>query len=167
MWMIVELAKDSALLEAVREEVATTYVIDLETGKRTFDIQKLAILPLLQSVFTETLRLRMNFNIIRQVNEPFAVDGYTLKKGAMLQAPMMVAHYDEAVWGNAGHPASEFWAERHIKYVDETDGSGNVSRKRTFAMAGRPSSYFPFGTFAIPTFFPPHHPPDALFFPCD
>ena len=146
MWMIIELAKDPALLEAVREEVATTYVTDPETGKRTFDIQKLATLPLLQSVFTETLRLRMNFNIIRQVNEPFAVDGYTLKKGAMLQAPMMVAHYDEAVWGHARHPASEFWAERHIKYVDETDGFGNVVRKRTFAMAGRPSSYFPFGT---------------------
>ena len=162
MWMIVELAKDPALLEAVREEVATTYVTDPETGKRTFDIQKLAILPLLQSVFTETLRLRMNFNIIRQVNEPFAVDGYTLKKGAMLQAPMMVAHYDEAVWGNAGHPASEFWAERHIKYVDETDGSGNVCRKRTFAMAGRPSSYFPFGTLltlSIP------HSQKASFFP--
>ena len=151
MWMIVELAKDPALLEAVREEVATTYVTDLETGKRTFDIQKLAILPLLQSIFTETLRLRMNFNIIRQVNEPFAVDGYTLKKGAMLQAPMQVAHYDEAVWGNEGHPASEFWAERHIKYVDETDGSGNVGRKRTFAMAGRPSSYFPFGTVQTPS----------------
>ena len=150
MWMIVELAKDPTLLEAVREEVATTYVTDPETGKRTFDIQKLAILPLLQSVFTETLRLRMNFNIIRQVNEPFDVDGYTLKKGAMLQAPMMVAHYDEAVWGNAGHPASEFWAERHIKYVDETDDSGNVCRKRTFAMAGRPSSYFPFGTLLSP-----------------
>lgn len=146
--MILELAKDPALLEAVREEVATTYVTDPKTGERTFDIQRLATLPLLQSVFTETLRLRMNFNIIRQVKEPFAVDGYTLKKGAMLQAPMMVAHYDEAVWGTAGRPASEFWSERHIKYVEETDDPGNVSHKRTFAMAGRPSSYFPFGMFA-------------------
>lgn len=146
MWMILELAKDPTLLKAVREEVATTSVTDPETGERTFDTQKLATLPLLQSVFTETLRLRMNFNIIRQVKEPFTVDGYTLKKGAMLQAPMMVAHYDEAVWGTAGHAASEFWSERHIKYVEETDSSGNVSRKRTFAMAGRPSSYFPFGT---------------------
>ncbi|KAJ5113446.1 hypothetical protein N7456_001980, partial [Penicillium angulare] len=145
MWMILEIAKDPALLSAVREEVATTLTTDAETGSRTFDIPKLAVLPLLQSVFTETLRLRMNFNIIRQVKEPFSVDGYTLKKGAMLQAPMMVAHYDESVWGTDEHPASAFWAERHIKYVQEVDNYGNITNKRTFAMAGRPSSYFPFG----------------------
>lgn len=147
--MILELAKDPSLLKAVQEEVSTTVITDPETGKRTLDIQKLSTLPLLQSVFTETLRLRMNFNIIRQVKEPFAVDGYTLKKGAMLQAPMMVAHYDEAVWGAAGHPASEFWSERHIKYVEVTDNSENVNVKRTFAIAGRPSSYFPFGTLLL------------------
>ncbi|ORY02755.1 putative cytochrome P450 [Clohesyomyces aquaticus] len=145
MWMILELARDPVLLKAVKEEVATTEFIDSETGQRSFDIQKLATLPLLQSVFTETLRLRMNFNIIRQVKEPFTVDGFTLKKGSMLQAPMMVAHHDEAVWGSTGHPASVFWAERHIKYLEDTDDFGNVTQKRTFAMAGRPSSYFPFG----------------------
>jgi cytochrome P450 len=145
MWMVLELARDPALLKAVQEEVATTETTDPNTKERTFDIQKLATLPLLQAVFTETLRLRMNFNIIRQVKEPFDVDGYTLKKGAMLQAPMMVAHYDEAVWASEGHPASEFWAERHIKYVDETNDSGSIMKKRIFAIAGRPSSYFPFG----------------------
>jgi cytochrome P450 len=145
MWMILELARDPELLRAIREEVATTETSDPRTGGRTLDIQKLATLPLLQSVFNETLRLRMNFNIIRQVKDPFVVDGHTLKKGAMLQAPMMVAHYNEDVWGSQGHPASEFWAERHIKYVKEIDESGNVTQKRTFAMAGRPSSYFPFG----------------------
>jgi cytochrome P450 len=143
--MILELARDPALLKAVQEEVATVEYTDENTNERAFHIQKLTTLPLLQAIFTETLRLRMNFNIIRQVKEPFIVDGYELRKGAMLQAPMMVAHYDEAVWSKDGHPASEFWAERHIKYVDETDSLGTVTKKRVFSMAGRPSSYFPFG----------------------
>jgi cytochrome P450 len=149
MWMIMEVVKDANILKSVREEVETAYIIDAETGQRKFDLQKLATLPLLQSIFTETLRLRMNFNIIRQVKEPFAVDGYTLKKGSMLQAPMQVAHYEEAVWGSEGHPASEFWAERHIKYVEEIDGFGKRTVRRTFAMAGRPSSYFPFGMLLV------------------
>jgi len=74
MWMIVEIAKDPSLFQTVREEVATTYVTDPENGSRTFDIQKLVTLPLLQSVFTETLRLHMNFNIIRHLKEPVTMD---------------------------------------------------------------------------------------------
>ena len=146
MWMIVEIIKDESLIQAIREEVARTITICPDTGERSFDIQKLVTLPLLQSVFTETLRLRMNFNIIRHAKEPVTMDGFTLSKGAMLQAPMMAAHYDPAVWSTTGHPASEFWAERHVKYTEEKDQDGNVTHKRTFATAGRPSSYFPFGT---------------------
>ena len=146
MWVIIEIMKDPSLLQAVRDEVTTTYVTDPETGRHTLDIQKLVTLPLLQSVFTEVLRLHMNFNIIRHAKEPVTMDGYIVRKGAMLQAPMMAAHYDESVWGTADHPASQFWAERHIKYVEEkNENTGQISHRRVFAMAGRPSSYFPFG----------------------
>lgn len=148
--MITEILKDVSLLEAVREEIITTYITDPETNIRTFDIEKLVKLPLLQSVFTEILRLHMNFNVIRHVKEPLEMDGFTLGKGSMLQAPMMVAHYDEAVWGSAGHPASEFWPERHLKIAEEEDDSGKVTQKRKFIMAGRPSSYFPFGKLKYP-----------------
>jgi hypothetical protein len=60
----------------------------------TLDMEKLGTLPLLQSILTETLRLHMNFNLIRNVNEPITINGFTLQKGAMLQAPMLVANYD-------------------------------------------------------------------------
>ncbi|KAE8548389.1 hypothetical protein TMatcc_010800 [Talaromyces marneffei ATCC 18224] len=145
MWMILRIFQDSCLLQAVREEVATTYSIDPVTGEHICDIQKLVVLPLLQSVFTEVLRLHMNFNIIRHAKENITMDGYNIRKGAMLQVPMMAAHYEESVWGSSGHPASEFWAERHIKYVEDTKEDGKTERRRVFAMAGRPSSYFPFG----------------------
>ncbi|KAK6064063.1 Cholesterol 7-alpha-monooxygenase 4 [Seiridium cupressi] len=58
---------------------------------------------------------------------------------------MQIAHHDEAVWGVPEHPASEFWAHRHIKYVESTDEAGNSQRKPEFSMAGRPSSFFPYG----------------------
>ncbi|KAK8134462.1 cytochrome P450 [Apiospora sp. TS-2023a] len=138
MWMLMEIIKDPSLLQAVREEVATAMTTDPETGKPVFDHQKLVALPLLQSIWTETLRLRINFNIVRDVKQPVVLDNVntTVEKGALLQVPMMVAHYDESIWGAADHPASEFWAERHIRYVEG---------ERKYVMAGHPAAYFPFG----------------------
>ena len=145
IWMIIEISRDPLLFQAVRKEVNTAFVINTETGIRTLDIQRLIALPLLTSVYTEILRLHMNFNVTRNVNESFSMDGYTIQEGAMIQAPTSVAHYDEAVWGVENHPASEFWAERHMKDIEEEDDSGNISRKRVFAMGGRSGSYFPYG----------------------
>lgn len=154
-WLIMEIAKDPSLFHALREEVNTAYVTDSETGTSTLDIQKVTGLPLLTSAYTEALRLKMSFNVVRNVRESFNLDGYTIQKGALVQVPTLVAHYDEDVWGVENHPASEFWAERHVKYTEEKDDSGNVSRKRVFAMAGRSGSYyFPYGMSSdLPSFF--------------
>lgn len=139
-----EIIKDPALLEAVREELRSVVGNDPTTGQ--LDSQKLVALPLMQSIWTETLRLRINFNIVRDVKEPVTLDGTTIPKDSLLQVPMMVAHYDEATWGAAGHPASEFWAERHIKYTEKLDEqSGKTQRERKYVMAGHPGSHFPFG----------------------
>lgn len=132
-----EIIKDPSLLQAVRDEVATVTTTDPETGSPSIDSQKLVALPLLQSIFTETLRLRINFNIMRDVKQPTRLDGHTIPRGSLLQAPMQVAHYNEAVWGAAKHPASDFWAERHVR-----TGDGG---RRVYSMAGGPASYFPFG----------------------
>ncbi|KAI0469087.1 putative cytochrome P450 [Xylaria cf. heliscus] len=138
-WMIMELAKDPSLLQAVRAEVSTACVTTASQSgpARTLDMHKLMTLPLLQSVFAETLRLRMNLNIIRNLKKPLVLDGFQIPKGSMLQTSTVVAHYDEDVWGTAQYPATTFWAERHIKY---NEGGGRV-----FEMSGRPSNFFPFG----------------------
>ncbi|KAH7322417.1 putative cytochrome P450 [Stachybotrys elegans] len=145
IWMLMEMIQDPSLLQAVREEVATAMVIDPKTGNQTLSSHKLVALPLLQSIWTETLRLRINFNITRDVKQPVTINGHLIPKGSILQAPMMVSHCMEDVWAADGHPASEFWAERHVKYIDEIDALGQISRKRVFAMAGDATSYFPFG----------------------
>lgn len=160
MWMLIEIAQDKDLQQAIREEVLTA-----RNGGDTdgvFDLHKLATLPLLQSVFSETLRLHMDFNLIRHVQEDgismdlnlrsptgatTATDRVAIPRNSMLQAPMSIAHYEEAAWGIAGHPASEFWAERHIKYVESGAADGSKLKKRVYALSGRPSSFFPFGMY--------------------
>lgn len=166
MWMLIELAQDQDLQQTIRREASTALTEDLITGEWMFDRQKLVKLPTLQSVFAETLRLHMHFNLIRHVHQDGVVldlarhqfpsrsgisrnDPITriaLPRNTMIQAPMMTAHLDESVWGLPGHPASEFWADRHIKYIDsDPESVGNQTKKRVFSMAGRPSSFFPFG----------------------
>lgn len=145
LWMLFEVAKDASLLQSLRDEVNTAYVTDPSTGSRDLNLQKFAALPLLTSVYTETLRLSMSFNVVRNVSQTFTLDGYKIPKGSLAQAPTLVAHYDENVWGAEGHAASEFWAERHIRYTDEKDDAGNPCRKRVFDMGGRSGSYFPYG----------------------
>ena len=133
---MMELAQDPELLKAVREEVETAYVTDHTTGRRALDLQKTIGLPLLQSIYTETLRLHMSINVARMVLEPIEIEGYELGAGTLLQAPTTIAHTEEDIWSVDGHPASQFWARRHLKEVDGT---------QQFATAGRPSSFFPFG----------------------
>ncbi|PHH90234.1 hypothetical protein CDD83_4202 [Cordyceps sp. RAO-2017] len=146
-WAMFELIKDPSLFEALRAEVETSLVSDPETGCRRFDTSRLLTLPLLQSVYVETLRLHVAVLITRQLIEPIHVGPYQLRKGAWLQAPPNFSHLDDALWGaDSSHPASEFWAKRHV-VEEETEEAvtGQRIQKQKFVMEARPSEFFPFG----------------------
>jgi cytochrome P450 len=98
-WVVMELIKDPDLLEAVRAEIATAEIArdEATSTSKIFDHRKLASLPLLQSVYTEVLRLHVGVLITRTCTEPVTVAGYTLPKGSILQAPTEVGHLDEGV----------------------------------------------------------------------
>ena len=140
LWAMMELIADPELYRAVREECLAASSVDLVTGERTFDPQSLLAMPLLQSVYIETLRLHISINVTREVTQPIKLDGHLLTPGSLIQAPSQIGQYNEAVWGTSGHPASQFWAGRHLKH----DGG-----KAEFTMAGRTSSFFPFGTYLL------------------
>jgi cytochrome P450 len=142
-----EIIKDPALYRAVRSETETAMYTDAETGRNRLDVEKLLTLPLLQSIYTEALRLNVCINITRELVEPTELNGYKLRKGALLQAPTNLAHYDEQIWGKNGHKATEFWPERHIKRVKKVDDiTGKTAIVREFELAARPSEFFPYGT---------------------
>ncbi|KAH6652390.1 putative cytochrome P450 [Truncatella angustata] len=145
MWMIIYMLKDNGILQLIRKDLATVFTTDPKTGERRMNVDKLVKLPLMQSIFTEVLRLHMNFNLLRHVNESMNIDGNTVAKGSLLSVPMVMAHYDEDDWKNEEHPVTEFWAERHITWVERTNAQGEVVTERAFTVASRPSSYFPFG----------------------
>ncbi|KAH6701359.1 cytochrome P450 [Leptodontidium sp. MPI-SDFR-AT-0119] len=145
-WAMYELIRDPSLLQAARNEVLQTYVTDPDTGTRHLDAQRLISMPLMQSFYVEIMRMHVSFNVTREAMEPIEIDGYHLEKGSLIQTCSQIAHFEEAVWGAEGHPASEFWAWRHVKYVEKTDeATGKVTTHPQFSMKGRPSSFFPYG----------------------
>ncbi|KAK2007308.1 cytochrome P450 [Colletotrichum eremochloae] len=145
-WALMEALQDPSLLEALRDEALQTIIKDPATGERSFDTAKLISMPLMQSVYTECMRLHVSIAITREVAQPTKLQGYRLDKGSIVQALTNLMHLDEQIWSQEGHPASEFWAERHIKHVKKVDEStGAVSTERQFVMGAKPSEFFPYG----------------------
>jgi len=135
-----EIIKDPLLFRQVHGEVTSVCVVD-EQGNSSIEVGRLMSLPLLQSIYAEVLRLHVSINVTRELTGNITLGGYSLEKGSVIQAATEICHHDEAIWGVPGHPASEFWAERHIKLVQEPDGQW----KRQFAMSKKPGEFFPFG----------------------
>ncbi|KAK8041297.1 cytochrome P450 [Apiospora phragmitis] len=149
MWSVLHLMENEELYQAVRAEVATALVMDPVTGARRLDPQTVGALPLLNALYTETLRYHVTFNIMREVSEDTRMDGYDLRQGAWIQASTQIAHFDESVWARDGHPAAEFWIGRFLEYEDrvvvDTAGEKETRRVPVFNGSTRPGSYFPYG----------------------
>lgn len=95
-WMVMEIIKDPDLYRAVQEEIAQA-VITGHTCSQFLDYTKLASLPLMQSIYTEVLRLHVQILVTRTSIEPVKVAGYELPRGSVLQAPTAVPHLDEEI----------------------------------------------------------------------
>ncbi|KAI0885808.1 putative cytochrome P450 [Annulohypoxylon maeteangense] len=143
-WVMLELLKDPILYRAVKSEVEQARSAN-QTDGIYLDQEKVTSLPLLQSVFTEVMRLHVGVLITRTSTEPVTIAGYTLPKGSVVLAPTEVAHLDESVWGKPDHPASEFWGYRHVKEVETMNEMGHVTKALEFSIAGKSGSFFPYG----------------------
>lgn len=144
-WALMEIINDTDLFRATRTEVLQALVTNPVSGKRTFDIRKLASLPLIQSIYTESLRLHLSLNLTRTATEDIAIAGFTLPKGCTVQAPTQISHYEEAVWGTPDHRASEFWAYRHVKPSKAQDREAHFGNMLEYSISGHTGSFFPYG----------------------
>ncbi|KAK1749434.1 cytochrome P450 [Echria macrotheca] len=138
---------DSDLLPNLRREAEAALLPDSHPSKSDpgslFDMPALLGSPWLQATYAETLRLRVTFSIVRDASRDTTIGGFPIKRGAMVQAPIPLAHFNEAAWGVPGHPADEFWPRRHLQSSGMTaDGKENL----TFAISGQRAGYwFPYG----------------------
>ncbi|KAF2770903.1 cytochrome P450 [Teratosphaeria nubilosa] len=141
-WMIMHILDpdgDTTVLPRVLKEVK-----EAEKPDGTLDISTLVSQPLLQSIWTECLRLYTDTLITRHVKDdlslPLDEDGkhvVTFYPGDNVFAPSWLSHHDGAVWGGrASH--DQFYADR---FGTKDPKTGRVG----FSMDGTNGKFFPFG----------------------
>jgi cytochrome P450 len=97
-WCAIDVFKDKVLLQDVRKEVQACKTKD--KGNLQFDISKLIQQPLLQAVFTESLRLRCHNMFIRKTTETINIMDWIIPKDRFVIAwstPGQLSLYDNAL----------------------------------------------------------------------
>ena len=118
-WFLLEIVNDQTLLKRVRKEVEASLESTSTNESPEFDMRKLSSSPLMQSIWAETLRLRVSLNIVRGTEyRDFKLGNWLIPQGRTIAIPSRAAHMDESVWstgsGETIHPLNEFWADRFL-----------------------------------------------------
>jgi cytochrome P450 len=131
-WMVLEILSDLSLESRVRAEFAAS-IDPLSSANPnssptipTYDVVKLCASPLLQSIYAETLRVRVAIMGTRETIAPsLALQNWSFQKGDVLTYASSLSALDKTVWNTGGegdpHPLGEFWADRFLVYP----GDGN------------------------------------------
>ena len=116
LWAVIEVFKDEELLLRVRKELEALEV--KETMENT-DIEILINAPLLQSIYSELMRLRVEVQTIFISGEAdIHVNEWRIPKESLIVVPAGAAHRDPTVWNtrDGQHPLDQFWADRFLVY---------------------------------------------------
>ncbi|PWY80854.1 cytochrome P450 [Aspergillus sclerotioniger CBS 115572] len=94
-----------------------------------FNRQSLSTIPLLNSLYLESLRYSTAVAIMRQPKAPnTTISNYTFQKSNSLMAYNFTAHYDNTFWNEGAllpnnaereHPVTTFYPERFLSYPDD------------------------------------------------
>ena len=129
------------LLEAIRVE-AQSCIVEETSSYPTFDIERLIRQPLLQAVFAETLRLRVNgFLALYPSHEDLTINGYTIPQNHVILTNSTPGHMDPATSStgtNANYHPFKFWVGRFLRH-DQLTGTSE------FSLEGKEGSWMPFG----------------------
>ncbi|KAK6510658.1 hypothetical protein TWF506_009760 [Arthrobotrys conoides] len=124
-WLVAYVLFTPGLLEKLKNEVMTCAEDPVEgSSLPTFNVEKLAKLPLLNAVWQEGLRLGVSALSPRIVLEDTEIDGYIYKKGGMIQGLSPLVQMEEEYWGK---DVNEFKPERWLPYPGE---DSTVATKR-------------------------------------
>lgn len=169
--MVLEALQRPDLLSQALEEVITSQSWLGLSSNPSMNIEPLCNMPILQSMYAETLRVYTSLFALRSAaHGGFNLGNLTFPKDELLALDTRVAAMDRSIW-NVGpttyahegtHPVNQFWAERFLVYPDDpTSGPVrfNPSKARLpppdspyaaekgpkFTMDGLTGAWLPFG----------------------
>lgn len=129
--MAYQIFRDRQLLHRFRSQIATCADRDRPSG---FDAEQLIKLPLLQSIWAETLRLRVHiFNTRKTGSGDTRINNWIIPRNSFALVASTPAHLNPLEW-NSGmdgeHPVDTFWAER---FIIQLESATEVSRSGCFS----------------------------------
>ena len=164
VWAIIEVFRDKDLLSRVRAELASSGFHGITSSHA---LEDLLSLPLLQSVYSEILRLRVEVQtVLYNDQEDIRINEWRFPKKSIIVVPAGAAHRDSQFWNtkDGEHPVDRFWADRFLVYPNDPrsgprktsgDNSGKHHEKTVrfstdpgvpkFVTSGLANSYMPYG----------------------
>lgn len=132
VWSIVEIFRDRDLLQRVREELCDIHFQGIVSGD---EVDKLLAIPLLQSIYSELLRLRVQVQTLFYSDaEDIRVNEWQIPRGSLVVTAAGPAHRDPGFWNarNGERPLDSFWADRFLVYPhDPLSGPHRVTKPTT------------------------------------
>jgi hypothetical protein len=132
--MILYIFLNQNLTVRIESEIVAAY-----SGSGELDIDKLVRAPLLNSVYHETLRLRVAGTVGRRCpgSDFYLVGGRQINRNELMMFTNWLGGLDESFWNTGpplsgsgpAYPVESFWAKRFLRYPDETLGGQNSSVK--------------------------------------
>ena len=158
--MLAEVVCRPALLAEVLRVVESCR-LDSEAEIR-FDWTKLCNEPLLQSIYSETLRMKVASFILRSPDrKDFRLGRWLIPRDSNMLISGYNAQMDSEVWviHENDRPVEEFWAERFLVYAEETatetiakadteiaeSAAQGIRPESKFSLEGRSDSWLPYG----------------------
>ncbi|EWZ29436.1 cytochrome P450 [Fusarium oxysporum Fo47] len=136
MWILLDILLDKDLKDRVMAEMQPSFI----DKSLSFEIDKLCSGPLINSIYLETLRLRVASPVGRtSIISNLKFGKWQLKKGVGMLSSSWVGGHDPDFWntghvqpgGVEEHPVESFWAERFLVY--ENDPASGPVRPTTSA----------------------------------
>ena len=164
-WMLADIIREASLLTRVRT-ILESNRIKTSTSELDFDYEKLFDDPLLQSIYAETLRLRVANYILRSPeHRNLNLNGWSIPRNSTMLVSGYHAQMDPKAWSNNDHqtrPVEEFWAERFLEFPRSEkekplesmaltgDPKGSIKESSDvqgaeFTLEGRTGHWLPYG----------------------
>jgi cytochrome P450 len=149
-------------VDAAREISTAVTVPETQTTPPRFNIKNLVQLPLLQSLFSETLRVYVSVMIVRTTRQGCKLGDWAVQKDQKVMLCNYAQHMDKNIWntdGSSPHALENFWGRRFLSgseteekpILSSAGAQTNLPKAQTtpnvsrFAGEGLGAKFFPFG----------------------
>lgn len=160
-WFLIEILRDPQLHQEVQNKLHTATQHNSAQQATQFSPTEVVEDPLLQSIYAETLRLRVASLVVREAAQcTFSFRGWQILKDKTILVSSHTEAMNKQIWNTGpsnGHPLDKFWHSRFL--VDpKVPGSGPLKEPKKhradnsgtlaapyFSMDGVAGSWIPYG----------------------